>query len=179
MHTLRLHLEERSSTELMVLREASIANARTKLITHLDTLQAAGRALGWVRQAAPGRTSEPSIYEALTGLLDRLNRASPDLRAPVYLAEFGLFLLSALGFGIRLRQCVRCGRNCAEGRAAHVDARRGGLVCRACGGAKETLGGAARERMACAAEGQIDVLEEPDTDAALALVEQALQAHMT
>jgi hypothetical protein len=33
--------------------------------------------------------------------------------------------------------------------------------------------------MACAAEGQIDVLEEPDTDAALALVEQALQAHMT
>ena len=178
IHTLTLALDERPTSELMVLREASIEVPRIRLVARLETLEAAGRALGWVRDSTPPHHSEPLVYASITALLDRLNDTGTDREPRLFLAEFGFHLLSALGFGIDFRGCVRCGRPCAEGRAATVDARKGGLVCRACGGASRRLEGAVRERFAHACDGAAGVLEPGDADVALPLIDQALHAHM-
>ncbi|HEU5074298.1 MAG TPA: DNA repair protein RecO [Polyangiaceae bacterium] len=178
MHTLTLTLEDRPTRDLMVLREASIDVARIRLVARLDTLEAAGRALAWVRASTPQHQREPGVYASVIELLDQLNQTSQDRDSRLFLAEFGFRLLNALGFGIDFHGCVRCGRACAEGRAAYVDAKKGGLVCRACGGASRRLEGPQRERFARAGSGASGVLELPDADAALPLVEQALKAHL-
>ncbi len=178
MHTLRLHLDERATSELMILKEASISQPRTLLVSSLDRLQAAGRALNWVRQGAPQHTEERELFESLSQLLDRLNGPNEAQQEQQNLAEFGLFLLSALGFGLHLRQCVRCSKPCTPGQAAYVDARRGGLVCRSCGGAAKKLSGPQRERLALATEGTTHVLVAEDVEPALDLVERALSAHL-
>jgi len=178
MHTLTLALEERPTGDLMILREASIDVARIRLVGRLDTLEAAGRALGWVRATAPQQQPEPAVYASIVELLDQLNVPTPDRDPRLFLAEFGLHFLSAIGFGIDFHGCVRCGRPCADGRAAYVDAKKGGLVCRACGGASSKLEGPERERFARAGSGASGVLELADVEGALLLVEQTLAAHM-
>jgi len=178
MHTLTLALEERPTRDLMILREASIEIPRTRLVARLDTLEAAGRALGWVRSSTPQHQREPLVYISIVELLEQLNQPSHERDPRLFLAEFGFRLLSALGFAIDFHGCVRCGRACAEGRAAYVDARKGGLVCRACGGASRRLEGPQRARFARASSGASSVLELDDVDAALFLVEQALAVHM-
>ncbi len=172
MHTLGVRLDERAGAELMTLRESTLATPRRHLVADLDRMQAAGRALGWVRRAAPPRTPEPAAWRVVTGLLDRLDDRDDARSARLHLAEAGLLLLGALGWGIELERCVSCGRACEEGRRAMVDASRGGLICRACGGARLLLDGARRARLARAA------LEPDDVDAALDLVERAFKAHM-
>lgn len=177
MHTLSFALDEHPPRELLVLREASIDIARTRLVARLDTLEAAGRALGWVRSSTPQHQREPLVYTSIIELLDHLNQPSHERDPRLFLAEFGLCFLSALGFAIDFHGCVRCGRPCADGRAAYVDARKGGLVCRACGGASRRLEGSQRERFARASSGAACALDLDDIDAALPLVEQALAAH--
>ncbi len=53
-------------------------------------------------------------------------------------------MLGALGYALDLERCVVCGRECPGDKAACVDPARGGLVCRACGGAATVLLPAAR-----------------------------------
>ena len=178
MHTLTLHLDERPTGELFVLREASIAIARTRLVSRLATLEAAGKALAWLRHGAPAHSAEPQAFVSVSRLLDSLNEAEPRAGEPTILAEFGLFLLTSFGFGLDFEQCVRCSRACAPGQAAFVDARRGGLICRACGGAAKRLAGDLRQRLARASAGQTGVLETGDSQPALELIDQALLSHM-
>ncbi len=178
LHTLAVRLEERPGAELCVLRESSIAVARTRLSADLDKMQAAGRALGWVRRAAPPRTPEPEAWHVLIEFLDRLDHPEDERGPGLHLTELGLRLLAAVGWGLDLERCVSCGKPCADGRAAMVDAARGGLVCRACGGARLRLGGGARERMVQAAQGRSGALKDEDVAIALDLVERALRAHM-
>jgi len=170
-HTLSIQVEEPSSGELFHLREATIATMRPALTSDLRRMDAAGRALSWVRTAAPARTVEPEVWAAMERLLDRLD--APDLVSPgLALAEEGLALLAAFGWGLELGQCVRCGKPCEPGRAAMIDAERGGLVCRACGGARIRVGGELRARLAASR------LLPEDVDVALDLVERALRAHV-
>jgi DNA repair protein RecO (recombination protein O) len=170
-HTLLVEVDEPASGELFLLREATIATMRPSLTSDLKRMDAAGRALSWVRVAAPARTEEPAVWTALERLLDRLDSAQPTSPALV-LAEEGLHLLAAFGWGLELSRCVRCGKECEPGRTAMVDPDRGGLVCRACGGARFRLGGAARARVAAG------TLLPEDVDVALDLVERALRAHV-
>jgi DNA repair protein RecO (recombination protein O) len=72
---------------------------------------------------------------------------------------------------------VRCGRHAEPQQSGSVDAARGGLVCRSCGGARLRISAAARERFARAAAGQTEVLAEADANVALEIVEAALGAH--
>src|SRR5688572_17916216 len=72
MHTLTLALDERPASELMILREASIDVPRIRLVARLETLEAAGRALGWLRRSTPPHHSEPLVYANITALLDHL-----------------------------------------------------------------------------------------------------------
>jgi DNA repair protein RecO (recombination protein O) len=144
---------------------------RPTLTSDLVRMDVAGRALSWVRAAAPARTEEPTVWTTIERLLDRLDGA--DAASPrLVLAEEGLRLLAAFGWGLELSRCVRCGKECEPGRTAMVDPERGGLVCRACGGARFRLAGAARARIAAGA------LLAGDVDVTLDLVERALRAHV-
>lgn len=178
MHTLRLTLEEHATSELFALREARLDVARTKLVSSLEHMEAAGRALGWVRRASPVRTPEPEVWQALDALLGRLEHAGAGTPPRAELAHAGLALLAAFGWGLDLGRCVSCGKPCPEGQGALVDVARGGLVCRACGGARAKLSGELRGRMQRAEAGESDVLVPSDVDAALDLVDRAFRTHL-
>jgi DNA repair protein RecO (recombination protein O) len=177
LHTLEVRLEDRPKNELSLLREARIVTARAGLTKSLERMKAAGRALGWVRKAAPSHTPEPELFAALEALLDEL--AAPDaVEADQALAASGLYLLSALGWGLDLERCVRCGKPCPPESPALVDPTRGGLVCRSCGGARKRLDPPIRERLGrAAASGDPRALEPDDAELALSLVEDVLEAH--
>jgi DNA repair protein RecO (recombination protein O) len=176
MHTLRIDFDERAGAELGTLRDATLERVRARLTANLDRLDAAGRALGWVRRAAPPSRPEPDVWLVLVELLDRLDAEGP-VDARKELAESGLRLLSAFGWGIELERCVGCGKPCEPARSAMLDPVRGGLVCRSCGGARLVLAGRLRQRLALAGRGQ-PALEAGDVTVTLELVEAALAAHM-
>lgn len=177
MHTLLVELDERPGAELLTLASAALATPRPGIMNSLKAMEAAGRALSWVRRAAPPRTPEAGPYAVLTTLLDRLARARDDEAVQAALAEAGLALLSGFGWGIDLERCVRCGRGAAPEQSASVDAARGGLVCRSCGGARVRVSAAARQRMVRASAGETQVLLAEDAGTTLAIVEAALGAH--
>jgi DNA repair protein RecO (recombination protein O) len=176
MHTLSVALDERPNAELFTLVEAKLARPRPHILTSLTAMEAAGRALSWVRSAAPPRTPEPGPYAVLTTLLDRL-ASHESGSSNVALAEAGLSLVSSLGWGIDFERCVRCGKQAQPQQSASVDAARGGLICRSCGGARLRLSAVARDHMARAAAGEIGVLDPDEASSALELVEGALGAH--
>jgi DNA repair protein RecO (recombination protein O) len=178
MHTLSVSVDERPGAELCTLREAKLETVRTRLTSDLDRMEVAGRALGWVRRASPPRTPEPDVWVALVDLLDRLDDpiAAPTPRKE--LAEAGLRLLVAFGWGLDLSRCVSCGKPCPDGSAAMVDVARGGLVCKSCGGARLRLAGPTKARLIRAAAGEIGALEAGDVDAALDLTDRAFRAHL-
>lgn len=177
MHTLALELDERPSAELFTLLEAKLKTPRPKILGSLAAMEAAGKALSWARRAAPPRTPEEAPYTVLTTLLDRLAEAPTPEAVSIALAEAGLCLLSAFGWGIDFERCVRCGRQALPTQSASVDAARGGLICRSCGGARLRISAATRERMARAARGEIGVLTGAEAPSALSIVEAALGAH--
>jgi DNA repair protein RecO (recombination protein O) len=175
MHTLRISYDDRSGAELITLREAKLERARPFLVTSLERMQAAGQALNWVRKAAPPRTPEPEVWAAMEALLDHLTDAHDTTQPRTRLAASGLRLLAAFGWGIDFERCVSCGRLAAPGQTAAVDASRGGLVCRNCGGARRRISGAERAALIAAASGAS--LEDAHAALGLELVEQALKAH--
>ena len=175
MHTLHIAYDDRSGAELVVLREAKLLRARPFLVTSLSRMQAAGVALNWVRKAAPPRTPEPEVWGAMSDLLDRLGNSEDTRSAQAHLAATGLRLLSAFGWGIDFERCVSCGKAPGPSQAAAVDAARGGLICRACGGARRRLSASERGALARAASG--GELDDEHAALALELVEQALKTH--
>ena len=175
MHTLRIAFDDRSGAELVVLREAKLERARPFLVTSLERMQAAGQALNWARKAAPPRTPEPEVWAAMEALLDQLADPSDETPPRTRLAATGLRLLSAFGWGIDFERCVGCGKLASPGQAAAVDAKRGGLVCRNCGGARQRLSGSERALLRAASSG--GALDDASASLALELVEQALKAH--
>ncbi len=177
MHTLRVQLDERDGVELLTLKEASIDCARHHLVSALSRLEAAGRGLGWVRRSAPAHSAEPETWRATIDLLDRLDDKDGLVQPDVHLAEFGLRLLRATGWGLDLETCVQCGKKCEPTQAAMVEAARGGLVCRSCGGARRKMGGEQRARLAAASRGESGALRADEATLAMALVEDALRAH--
>lgn len=176
IHTLRVSLDERSRGELVPLRETSIEVAREKLAGNLESLTVAGKALSWLRKAAPPRTPEPAAWDAIVQFLDLLER-DPG-RQSERLVALGMRMLEAFGWGLELSRCVRCGKLCPVEQTALVSPERGGLVCRACGGGPLRLASPTRQALMLAASGQDDALPASDLPRALELVERALAAHM-
>ncbi len=147
IHELFVSLEDKGK-ELCTLKEARIGRPREGIVRSLDTMDAAGRALRWIRHLCPARTPEAAVWSSLGTLLDILDALGhgPGLAAGVispvvgqHLAVFGLALLADVGYAIDFERCVRCGKPCPEGRPAFVDAAGGGLVCMTCGGARRTM----------------------------------------
>jgi DNA repair protein RecO (recombination protein O) len=175
MHLLRVSVESRPGAELGALTEAALLRPRLQLVSDLVRLDVAGRALRWVREIAPPQTPEPATWLELNRLLDQLDAETPS-PPEALLAEAGLRLLVAFGWGLELTQCVRCGRSCDAAQSAYADPARGGLVCRACGGGRLLLGAELRGRLLAAMLGDT-ALAAGDVSVALDLVEGALAAH--
>jgi DNA repair protein RecO (recombination protein O) len=177
MHLLRVGLEERPGADAGTLLEAAILRPRLVLTGDLARLEAAGRALRWVRQAAPPHTPEPAVWEEVNRLLDGLDDRDPAVWPEGRLAAMGLRLLVAMGWGLELERCVRCGRGCDPEGAGGADPERGGLVCRACGGGRVLLRASLRARILRATSGDDAALLPEDLRAAMELVDGALAAH--
>ncbi|EYF02372.1 DNA repair protein RecO [Chondromyces apiculatus] len=185
MHLLRLELDERAGADLAGLVEASIERPRLHLTADLPRLDAAGRALRWVRDITPAHIAEPDVWRELNRLLDELDTPPgaptspehPPLTPDAVLVVAGLRFLNAFGWGLDLGRCVRCGRTCDPGTSAYADPARGGLVCRACGGGRLLLRAELRERLADLASGGEGAIAPDDLRTALDLVEGALTAH--
>lgn len=177
MHLLRVSLDERASAELASLTEATLLHPRLGLTGDLDKLEAAGQALRWVRRALSPHTPEPALFQEVNAMLDDLDTGGSGKAPRARLAALGLYLLASVGWGLDLERCVGCGRDCAEGASAYVDAARGGLVCRACGGARIALREGRRGRLLAAARGAYAALQPEDATTAIELVDQALEAH--
>lgn len=176
MHRLRVAVDARAA-ELWTLAEAAIARPRLSLVGDLDRLDAAGKALRWIRRAAPPHTPEPALWAEVDGLLDRLDTIGDAVPPGARLAGAGLRLLVAIGWGLELERCVRCGRECEPNAAACVDPVAGGLVCRSCGGARTVLRADARTRIRAALAGADEALDAEATRKAQELVEATLAAH--
>jgi DNA repair protein RecO (recombination protein O) len=178
MHLLRVSMEERAGSDLAVLVEASIARPRLHLIGSLERLEAAGSALRWVRTTAPLGTREPSLFTTVNELLDALDDPAVTDRSPeALLASAGIRVLCDIGFALVLDRCVRCGKPCAPEASACLDPALGGLVCRACGGARLVVRPALRARIEAAAAGDHAALIDEDARIVVDLVESALTAH--
>lgn len=175
MHSVRLELEERTPNRFE-LRDARIERVRLHLTSNLAALDAAGRALGWVRGAMPERVNEPEIWGFTSGLLDSLDDPTSE-HPDSTLAAFGLKLLGALGWGFDFERCVRCGNACPPNKASMIDPTRGGLVCSGCGGAALRIDAGTRARLNSASHAEPGALLTQDANVTLRLVEAALAAH--
>jgi DNA repair protein RecO (recombination protein O) len=173
VHTIAVLLEDGGG--LATLKEARIVRTRTRVAESLEALGAAGSALRWARHLFPPRTPEPVGWRVLVDLLDALDESPTSPRKE--LASAGLALLSAVGYGLELKECVSCGRPCPAGKAACVDPARGGLVCRACGGASTVLTPEQREGADALAEGHPNQATDEQADTVLDLIDRALAAH--
>ncbi len=174
VHTIAVILDDRGK-ELATLKEARIVRVRPGVVSNLAALDAAGVALRWARHLFAPRTPEPEGWRVLIGLLDALDEAGAPPQAE--LARAGLLLLAVVGYSLDLERCVACGRPCPAAKAACVDPARGGLVCRACGGASSVVLPAVREAARALVEGRISEAAAPDASAVLDLVDRTLAAH--
>ena len=177
MHLLRISVDERPGAELGVLTEAALERPRLHLVADLARLDAAGRALRWVREIAPAHTAEHDVWRELNGLLDQLDDPAEPRPPEACLVVAGLRLLAAFGWGLDLGRCVRCDRPCEPSASAYADPASGGLVCRACGGGRLLLRADLRARLTAAAEGEDALIPPEDMRTALDLIEGALTAH--
>ncbi len=172
-HGISVTVDDRGR-ELATLSEARIVQLRERLVKSLEAMDAAGTGLRWARHLFPARTREPEGYTVVVALLDRLD-AGGEPRAS--LARAGLKLLAAVGYGLDFERCVKCDKPCPVDKPAKVDPARGGLVCRACGGAALTLDADAR-RVARALANEEEVTPTAtQTRDLLAVIDQAMSAH--
>ena len=112
--------------------------------------------------------------------LNAIDANPPKVRpeADARLAEYGLQLLTVLGWSLELSKCVRCNKLCPPQASAHVNPRQGGVVCRACGGAGPLLSASLRRNMERAARLGTGELSTEESGVALGIVELALLTHV-
>jgi len=175
-HTLEARLDDRGG-DLATLKEARIIRVRTGITANLDATLAAGTALRWVRHACPPKTREPEAWATLNALLDAIDGLEPGQSPRVALARGALRLLADVGYAIDLERCVKCGKECPEGRAARVDPARGGLVCASCGGARIPISAKLRTTAIAVQRGDAETMTAADAEALLALVDAAMASH--
>lgn len=178
IHTLQVEVTDKPSSDLCTLHEAHLSRARTAIIGNLECLEAAGKALVWLRRSAPGHTPEPKPFLALTEFLDELDQGKIDTTPQGHVAAFGLRLLEGLGFGLCLDRCISCAKACPEEAASLLSPEKGGLICRACGGGPIRLDAASRRALSDASEGRLHSLSPELAPLGIRLVERALGAHM-
>jgi DNA repair protein RecO (recombination protein O) len=102
------------------------------------------------RELLPERAPEPDVYDCLVEALELLDQGAAP-RSLQLCCEARM--LSLTGFAPMLTSCVSCGREPKPNQAALLSVARGGIVCRACGGAPERIAGSLRHALQDALEG--------------------------
>jgi len=180
VHTIAVMLDDKG-TDVATLKEARIVRLRPHVVADLDALEAAGVALRWARHLFPPRHPEPQGWAVLMALLDVLDARPAGAPGAAWsrkhLAHAGFAMLAAVGYGMDLERCVVCSRPCPEDKPAYIDPGRGGLVCRACGGAGQRMTAAVRASARALAEGRVDEVTDTHAEALLAVVDRAMAAH--
>jgi DNA repair protein RecO (recombination protein O) len=133
------------------LESATILRAFPKLLGDLARMTTAGALLGLVRELTPEAVADPEVFEDTVQLLAALDASQLSERA--LSVCFQLQQLSRAGFSPRLHACGSCGKRPEPGRATDFDARRGYIVCQACGGGGYRLRASARAAWLAAVEG--------------------------
>jgi DNA repair protein RecO (recombination protein O) len=128
-HTLQLRYELQK--DIGTLREAEIATVRMSLTANLEALNAAGAVMRWLRHALPSHAPEPELFARAEQTLDSLNVQGADPETA--LANFGMHLLSHMGYAFNVSACGVCDRPRPPGKGAYLDPTRGGVVCTECG----------------------------------------------
>lgn len=129
--------------ELAHLERVSVDRSFHEILRSLEAIGAAGAALAVIRERVPDQEPEPAVFDTIVRLLSALNDGGPPEEG---LLSLQIRTLALLGFTPTLDRCVRCGKVPAPGRSASLDAARGGIVCRACGGGRLVLSAAALRR---------------------------------
>ncbi len=123
--------------DLATLHEAAIVRERPRIVSDLERLEAAGKMLRWLRSLCPPQAVDAGVWGVCRAGLDDLDA---EAAAPAtLLVSIGFALLAEVGYAVEWARCVRCDRQCPEGRAALFDPARGGLVCLRCGGGPRAL----------------------------------------
>jgi DNA repair protein RecO (recombination protein O) len=144
-------------------RSAQVTHAWPRILGDLRRMSAAGSALALVREVLPERVPDPAVFDSTLALLGALD--APEVRADVVLLAFDVHMMTHVGFAPGLSACGICGKLPASGQAAELDAARGFIVCRACGGAKHRLSGAVRELLVRAQADDFSMQHATDCDA--------------
>lgn len=125
------------------LSSARMTQGFVRLLGSLARMQMAGRALEPLRGLLPEAHPEPEVFVATAALLASLDACDEALLEQWrwgYLAH----VLSLLGVAPNLSACGSCGRVPGPSQPVQLDAVRGQIVCRACGGAPLRVSARAR-----------------------------------
>lgn len=132
------------------LESARVTRVFPKLLANLPALEAAGALLRMARDILPERAPEPELFDTLVEAFEQLEQGAA--ARPLQLCCEAR-MLALTGFAPMLHACVSCGREPKPSQSALLSVARGGIVCRACGGAPERIGGTLRQALQEALEG--------------------------
>ncbi len=112
-------------------------------------------ALEVVRELTPDHEPVEAVFASTVAMLDALDAdgAQPQQLLVCFMAH----MMGLAGFAPQLDACGECGRRPGPEQSGMFDARRGHLVCRACGAAGHKLGGSVRAALAEASRGDFRV----------------------
>lgn len=122
--------------ELAHLQRVTVDRSFLRILRDLEAIGAAGAALAVIRERLPDHEPEPAVFAIAVEFLAALDAGAPPEES---LLTLHIRVLNLLGFSPTLDRCVACTKIPSVGRSASFDARRGGIVCRACGGGKLVL----------------------------------------
>lgn len=177
LHRLRVTLDRRPGAEVWSLVESSIDRPRIGVTATLERMEAAGKALSWLRTGA-GAMAEPELWRETEELLDVMETSSDVASGGASLVGYGLRLLAGLGWGLELGRCVSCDKVCRPDESARLDPIRGGLICRACGGGPRLLTASLRFALLAARDGDyVAARDALDVAVACEIIDEALAGH--
>ncbi|HKU40577.1 MAG TPA: DNA repair protein RecO [Polyangiales bacterium] len=132
------------------LESAVTRRAFPKLLGDLARMNAAGAAFRLLRDLMPEDAPDPGVFADAVQLLEALDAG--ELPARALSVCFELTQLARAGWSPGLEACGVCGKP-ARGHPGDFDARRGYLVCQACGGAAYRLRASVRHAWEQACQG--------------------------
>jgi DNA repair protein RecO (recombination protein O) len=157
-----LTLYTKPTRDLQTLREFAPTRPRRPLAADVRRFGGAAVLAELVLKHA-GEEPSPTLFDALSGALDRLAGVSADAVVPTLLRE-GWLVVSTLGYRPVVDACVECGRPLGE-ELARFDFAAGGIRCPGCAReqAGPRLGPGARAQLSALLDGyaELPTLERP------------------
>ena len=131
----RYQLGRRPRGELWGLDAAEVVREWTRLSSDVVAVAHASYVAELVEALLPPEAPEPEVLDLIVALWDALAAGGP---SPGALRAVEIELLDLVGHRPAIDRCAACGGELGDG--AVFDPRRGGAICRRCGGLSRTTG---------------------------------------